>query len=132
MVGPHFIPEGTQVSPWAYVIHRDPRHYSPLPNAFWPDRWLLQEEYTLPTGDIISKDRVTTDREMFMPFSQGPMICVGRNVAMAEMRAVVCAVMQHFDIEVADAACFDSYEKDIYEVFVTRRGALPVRLRSHT
>ncbi|KAI0093381.1 high nitrogen upregulated cytochrome P450 monooxygenase 1 [Irpex rosettiformis] len=129
MIGPYFIPEGTQVSPWAYVVHRDPQHYSPLPDTFWPDRWLSQDTYVLPTGDVITQDKLVTNREVFMPFSLGPMVCVGKNVALMEIRAVLCAVVRYFDIEVADKACFERYESEIHEIFTTKRGPLPVRLR---
>ena len=130
MIGPHFIPEGTQVSPWAYAVHRDPQHYSPLTETFWPDRWLTQEKYVLPSGEVISQDKVITNREVFIPFSLGPMVCVGKNVALMEIRAVLCAIVRRFDIEVADQASFDNYENEIYEIFTTKRGPLPVRLRT--
>ncbi|KAJ3554506.1 hypothetical protein NM688_g3073 [Phlebia brevispora] len=113
MIGPYFVPEETQVSLWAYSIQRDPQHYSPLPNTFWPERWLVQEQYTLPSGDTITQEQVHTNRDVFMPFSQGPMVCAGKNVALAEMRAVVCAVMQQFDFEIADKAPFETWEDDI-------------------
>lgn len=132
MVGPYFIPEGTQVSPSGYAVHRSLQHYSPLPDAFWPDRWLTQETYTLPTGSCISKDELITNRDVFMPFSLGPMVCVGKNVAMMEIRAVVCAVIHQYDVVVADRSSFDSYEKDIYEVFTTKRGTLPVYLKARS
>lgn len=127
-----FIPEGTQVSPWAYAVHRDTQHFSPFPDTFWPDRWLTQETYVLPNGNHLPKEQLVTNREVFMPFSLGPMICVGKNVAMIEMRAVVCAVVQHFELEIAEKACFESYEHDICEIFVTKRGTLPVHLKSRT
>ncbi|THH00159.1 hypothetical protein EW026_g2323 [Hermanssonia centrifuga] len=132
MVGPHFVPDGTQVAAWAYSIHRDPKHFSPLPNAFWPDRWLSQEKFVLPSGEAISQDQVITERDVFLPFSLGPMVCAGKNVAMTEMRAVVCAVMQQFDIEIADRSCVDSWEDDVHEIFVTSRGTLPVLLKSRS
>ncbi|KAI0344596.1 high nitrogen upregulated cytochrome P450 monooxygenase 1 [Trametopsis cervina] len=129
MVGPYFIPEGTQVSPWGYAVHRDPQHYSPIPDAFWPERWLVQDNYTLPTGDTISKDAVVTNRDVFISFSLGPMVCVGKNVAMMEMRAVMCAVLHQYDVVVADRSRFDSYENEICEIFTTKRGTLPVYLK---
>lgn len=132
MVGSYFVPEETQVSTWTYAVHRDSQHFSPLPDLFWPDRWLLQDKYILPSGEAIAKEQVNTNRELFMPFSQGPMVCVGKNVAMMEMRAVVCAVIQHFDVEIADKTCFDSYEDDIYDIFTTKRGTLPVCLKSRS
>ncbi len=126
------MPDGTQVAAWAYSIHRDPKHFSPLPNAFWPDRWLSQEKFVLPSGEAISQDQVITERDVFLSFSLGPMVCAGKNVAMTEMRAVVCAVMQQFDIEIADRSCVDSWEDDVHEIFVTSRGTLPVLLKSRS
>ncbi|KAI0093392.1 high nitrogen upregulated cytochrome P450 monooxygenase 1 [Irpex rosettiformis] len=128
VVGSHFVPEDTQVSVWAYVVHRDPQHFSPIPDVFWPDRWLTQETYVLPTGNIISKDEIITNRDVFVPFSQGPMVCVGKSVALMEIRAVACAVVQYFDIEVVDQSCFDSYEDTLCEAFATIRGSLPICL----
>lgn len=85
----------------------------------------------LPSGNAIPKEQVKTDRDMFMPFSMGPMVCVGRNVAIMEIRAVVCAVMQQFDLEIADKACWDVWEDSLRETFVThRRGTLPVFIKT--
>lgn len=36
----HFIPKGISVRFPAYVAARDPRYFSPDPDAFRPDRWL--------------------------------------------------------------------------------------------
>ncbi len=121
-----FIPPETQVSLYAYAIHRDPSQFWPIPDQFWPDRWLSQEEYTLPSGDRIAS--VITDHEVFIPFSAGPMGCVGKNVAMAEMRAVVSTVVQQFDMSVANQNNLAKWEEGIREVFVTSRGTLPVVL----
>lgn len=92
----------------------------------------MQDKYALPSGDIIPQAQVRTDREMFMPFSQGPMVCAGKNVALAEMRAVVCAVVRAFDFDVVDKSCFERWEADVREIFVTKRGALPVLLKART
>ena len=67
---------------------------------------------------------------MFMPFSQGPMVCAGKNVALAEMRAVVSAVIQQFDFDIVDKSCFERWEGEIREIFVTKRGSLPVLLKA--
>ncbi|PSR77865.1 hypothetical protein PHLCEN_2v7686 [Hermanssonia centrifuga] len=124
-----FIPPETQVSLYAYAIHRDPNHFWPIPDQFWPDRWLSQERYILPSGDRV--ESVITDHEVFMPFSASPMGCVGKNVAMAEIRAVTCAVVQQLDMKIADQTSLERWEKDIREVFVTSRGTLPVVLEPH-
>ena len=123
-----FVPEETQVSLYAYTIHRDERFFSPLPSTFWPDRWLNQEKFVLPSGDIIPSKQVVTDRDVFMPFSQGPMVCAGKNVAQAEMRAVTCALLQQFDFTIVDKAYLDTWEDKLFEMFTTKRGTLPVRI----
>ncbi|GJE95883.1 cytochrome P450 [Phanerochaete sordida] len=128
MIGPHFIPEETQVSLFAYSIQRDPQHFSPLTNTFWPDRWLSQEKYALPSGDVITADAVVTNRDAFIAFSQGPMVCAGKNVALTEMRGVMCALLQHFDTKIADQSFLDTWEDKVEEIFTTKRGALPVIL----
>ena len=122
------MPEDTQVSLIAYIIHRNPENFAPLPDTFWPDRWLTQEEYTLPSGAVISADEVNTNRDAFMAFSQGPMVCAGKNVALAEMRAVACAMLQNFDIQAADERILNAWEDVMEECFVTKTGRLPVRL----
>ncbi|KAF7797907.1 hypothetical protein EIP86_009113 [Pleurotus ostreatoroseus] len=129
MLGPHFIPEGTQVSLWAYSMHRDPRYFAPLTNSFWPDRWLEQDKYTLISGVIVPKEQVVAEREVFMPFSHGPMVCAGKAVALAEMRAVVCAIVREFDLAVADQATVDNWEDSLREAFITLRGPLLVTLK---
>jgi cytochrome P450 len=123
-----FFPEETQVSIWTYTIQRDPRYFSPLPNTFWPDRWLLQEKYVSPTGDLIPAEQVITNRDLFIPFSTGPMVCAGKNVAQTEMRAVMCALLQLFDVKSANQSCMETWEDKIKEVFTTERGTLPVHV----
>ena len=125
-----FVPDETQISLCAYAIQRDPQHFYPLTDTFWPDRWLTQKEYVLPTGLKIAQDQVVTNRDVFIPFSQGPMVCAGKNVALAEMRALVCAVLQHFEFESVDKASLSNWEGDLREIFTTKRGILPVVLRA--
>lgn len=125
-----FIPEGNQVSLCAYAVHRDPQHFSPLPETFWPDRWIAQDKYVLPTGEIIPQDAVTTNKDVFMPFSQGPMVCAGKNVALMEIRALMCAVLLNFDLEFADKKSFEGWTGGLRDLFVTGRGSLFVKLRS--
>ena len=123
-----FVPEQTQVSLFAYALQRDERFFSPLPDTFWPDRWLSQEKFVLPSGGVVPAAQVVTDRDVFMPFSQGPMVCAGKNVAMAEMRAVTCALLQQFDFTIIDRQYLDTWEDKIYEMFTTKRGTLPVHI----
>ena len=117
-----FLPEETQVSISAYSIHRDPKYFYPLTDTWWPERWIKQDEYTAPTGEIIPASQVITDKDVFMPFSLGPMICIGKNIAILEIRTVLSALVHNFDIKIADQTSWEKYEGKLGEVFVVQVG----------
>ena len=123
-----FVPEGTQVSVHTHSIHRHPAESSPLPDEYWPDRWLTQNSYTLPTGDVIPAAQVKTNIAALIPFSAGPQNCVGKGLAMMEMRAVLCALVQRFDMRPAKGFRMESWEENLQDVFVTTRGPLMVNI----
>ncbi|KAG7094273.1 hypothetical protein E1B28_007877 [Marasmius oreades] len=112
-----FIPEDTPVNIPAYVIHRDPRYFSPDPERFWPDRWLDKN--------------VEMNREAFIPFSVGPMGCVGKSVAQLELRCVIATLVQRFDMDfdTADGWHEDEWEEKLEDCFVFKKGVMPVLLR---
>ncbi|KAH9035423.1 cytochrome P450 [Lactarius hengduanensis] len=80
------IPEETQLCLHTYSIHRDPRNFHTVtPEAFLPERWLS-------TGAPVGEHNTAA----FFPFSYGPTICVGKNLALMEMRMVLCWVLRRF------------------------------------
>ena len=81
-----------------------------------------------PNGDTIDKQQVITNRAAFVPFSLGPQNCAGKNVAMVEMRAVLCALLQKFDLHSAKNYNLDDWEKGLIDVYLTLRGPLPAVL----
>ncbi|KAK7678305.1 hypothetical protein QCA50_018653 [Cerrena zonata] len=128
MLGEHFVPPGTNVYAHLYSIQRDPHYFSPLPETFWPDRWLDQDTYTLPTGENISKDDLILSRDAYYPFSIGQQGCAGRNIALLELRTLLIAILHHFDIRAAEGDGLDGYEEAIKDTYVAQRGSLYVQL----
>ncbi|KAI5982762.1 cytochrome P450 [Pisolithus marmoratus] len=135
-VGPHFLPEGTSAFVHFYSIHRDPRYFSPSPDAFWPERWLSAEDhqtygYSYPKPSFPS-DKSTKapyfihNPSAFIPFSYGPMNCVGKRLALQEMRTLVCCVMQKFDLRFVEGYDVGRWERELSDYFVAVRGELPV------
>ena len=124
-----FVPGGTNISAHLYSIQRDPRYFFPLPDTFWPDRWLAQETYTLPSGETISKSELVLKRELLLPFSAGQQGCAGRNIANLELRTLLVAVLHRFDIEAAEDFRIDEYEETLSDAYVTLRKPLYVKLR---
>lgn len=56
------------------------------------------------------------------------MDCASKNVALTEMRAVMCALLQKFDVTIADRSFLDTWEDKVDEIFTTKRGTLLVYL----
>lgn len=113
-----FIPEGTGVYTPPYVIHRDKRNFSPDPHRFWPERWFSTDP------------KVVTNHAAFLPFSLGPMNCVGKPLAQLELRVVVASLVQQFDMELRPGWNPDNWEKNLEDYFVFVKGNLPVVLRT--
>jgi cytochrome P450 len=59
-----------------------------------PERWLPDAESTF--------DQYIMNMDGFMPFSVGPANCVGRNLAMREMRLVIAQLVYKYDVEAAE------------------------------
>jgi len=128
MIGPFYVPEETQVSAHLLSTQRDPRYFGPLPDTFWPDRWLSQDTYVLPSGSPITKDQLTTNKNVFHPFSMGPQNCAGKAIALMEMRAVLCAIVRNFDMVPAEGFRLESWEENLIDVYITHSGPLFVSL----
>ncbi|CCM05245.1 uncharacterized protein FIBRA_07455 [Fibroporia radiculosa] len=112
-----FISEGTAVYVPPYVYHRDPRYFSPDPDRFWPERWLSRGE----TGVVL-------DTNAFIPFSTGPANCVGRSLALVELRMVLAYLLQAFEFRFAEGYDRRVYEDSLQDFLVTHRGPLPLVL----
>ncbi|KAJ6451361.1 cytochrome P450 [Mycena vitilis] len=90
-----YLPESTSIDFPPRVIHRDPEYFSPDPERYWPERWL-------PEATTDSTQPFVMNTEGFMPFSLGPANCVGRNIAMREMRLVLAQLVYKYDIQAAE------------------------------
>ena len=100
-----------------FVIHRDPRNFSPSPDSFIPERWLDS-----------SSGKYTTNTSAFIPFAAGPGNCVGKNLALLEIRLAVATVVQKFDMKLADGYDPRQWEEDLSDYFVMQVGKLPAVL----
>ncbi|KAI1131542.1 cytochrome P450 3A13 [Nemania abortiva] len=83
MIDGFFIPEHTIVSSQAYSAHRIDQTVFPQPNLFNPERW-LEEKGAL--------DR----KRLFFAFASGGRGCVGKHLALAEMKILLRDVYSRF------------------------------------
>ena len=119
-----------------FTLHRDARNFS-FPETFWPERWLIASRYLpldkvqLPVPSAASSTppadfKLVHNDAAFMPFSSGPLNCVGRGLAMQEIRMVVCALVQRFRFRLKEGWDVREYERNYKDYFVSTRPELHV------
>ncbi len=105
------VPAGTLaiISPW--LVHRRPDLW-PEPEAFRPERFL---DGTARTG--------------YLPFGQGPRLCIGREFALGEMVVVLAELLREHRIEVPGGR--GGWTRPVAEakVAVHPRGGMPLVVR---
>ncbi|KAG5719737.1 hypothetical protein E4T56_gene18554 [Termitomyces sp. T112] len=79
----HMIPTGTTIAPPNYAMFRDHRNFF-NPDEFLPERWL--------------KDIAPHNAEAFVPFCLGPGVCIGKPVALYNMKLLTASLIRAFDI----------------------------------
>ncbi|KAL7270148.1 hypothetical protein RUND412_007155 [Rhizina undulata] len=85
----YFLPEGTVVSSQAWTLHRNESVF-PQTKEWKPERWLCEEE---------------EKREMekwWWAFGSGSRGCIGRNLAINEIKMTIATIYLSFETEVVD------------------------------
>ncbi|GAD91552.1 hypothetical protein PVAR5_0124 [Paecilomyces variotii No. 5] len=109
----YFVPEGTTVSCHHYACYRSSSNFA-LPNEFIAERWLR-------TDTQFDSDK----KDVLQPFSLGPQSCLGKNLAYAEIRLILCKLLFHFDIELCPESV-NWVDQEVY--FLWDKPALMVNL----
>jgi cytochrome P450 len=96
------LPEGAECGTPCYSIHRQAAYY-PSPDSYLPERWI--EGSQVPSSEkmwTVTKESADLARRAFCPFSIGPRGCIGKSMALMEMRLTLARMMFLFDVESAD------------------------------
>ncbi|KAJ3525056.1 hypothetical protein NM688_g8462 [Phlebia brevispora] len=124
MIGPYYLPEGSNVRVHVWSLHHDPRNFS-RPDAFWPERWLIADGFK--EGESTpSSEKFNHNLDAFVPFSYGPAHCVGKNLAMQEMRVFVACMMHELNLRFTEGWDPVNWERDMEDRQSMRVGRLPV------
>ncbi|KAF1359823.1 cytochrome P450 [Lizonia empirigonia] len=122
------IPEGYAVAVPPVAINRLDINFA-NPTEFCPQRWL-------PHTDIDWDDRFACDKlQASQPFSLGPRVCIGKQLAYFELRLILTNMLWYFDMELAheaktkDAWTMDDDMRNLRGYLTWLKPALPVRLR---
>jgi cytochrome P450 len=71
-----------------YTTQRDPTVY-PNPDEFVPERWMDAAKVT------------NSMKTLFMPFSQGSRACLGKSLAIMELKMITASLIKYFDVGVS-------------------------------
>ncbi|GFR88959.1 cytochrome P450 2U1 [Elysia marginata] len=88
-IGDYDIPKGTRVIPHLDSVLHDPHIWGPDVDVFRPERFLDNE------GKVVHP-------EQFIPFSLGPRVCFGENMAKTELFLFLSSMFQRFRFECPD------------------------------
>ncbi|BAY18324.1 cytochrome P450 [Anabaenopsis circularis NIES-21] len=84
-IGDYEIPQGTSIMISQWVMHRHPKYFE-NPEVFQPERWTEELEKQLPKG-------------VYIPFGDGPRICIGKGFAQMEAALLLATIAQSFQID---------------------------------
>jgi len=112
-----FVPEGTEIYIPSYVLHHDPRNFSPRTEEFWPDRWLQKQELSSSSSE---DSAFVLNASAFLAFSNGPAMCVGKNLARLEMKMLVCLLLKQYDVQTVEGFDKGEWLSSLREYFLMR------------
>lgn len=82
-----WVPRGTDVSLPPGCTSRDKTVFAPNPNDFDPERWISVDEHT----------RYEMEKTAQV-FSYGRRVCIGRHLALIEMKKVISALLMKYKV----------------------------------
>ncbi|OQU94366.1 hypothetical protein CLAIMM_00727 [Cladophialophora immunda] len=97
-----YIPGGTLISVHAYSAQHDPRHFT-NPLQFAPERW----------NDLERNPKWAHVPVAFIPFGLGSFVCIGRGLAMQELRLIAVRLIRMFDFALAPGFDHDKFWRDL-------------------
>jgi cytochrome P450 len=104
------IPKGTMVAVCPFTLHRSEKYW-PEPERFDPDRFLPERAEGRP-------------KEAYLPFGDGPRVCIGKAFAMMEAKIVLATVASRMSVAPASHR-----ELDLEPGITLRpRGGVPLKL----
>ncbi|KAL6895379.1 cytochrome P450 [Trichoderma longibrachiatum] len=114
VIAGHWVPPGTHIDIWYWTMFHYPEFWT-QPEDFVPERWL---------GD----PRFANDQKrIFTPFSAGPRVCIGKNLAYAEMRLILARLIWRYDFELLDESIGWDARSKVYIAW--QKGPLYIRLK---
>jgi len=106
-----FIPGNVQVWVPHLALMTDERYF-PKGNEFIPERWLEE------MSDLIK------DKKAYIPFGYGVHSCLGKQLALNEMRLVIAKIVRNFDLEFGEQYDDQKFLRELKDHLVMAIGEL--------
>ncbi|KAI1149355.1 cytochrome P450 [Nemania diffusa] len=110
-----YIPGGVTIVAPKYVIQRLESSYESA-DQFIPERWT-------------TRPSMVKDNRGFTPFSQGKYSCIGKSLAMSELRFVIALLLKKFEVQFQDNDRGETLFADLKDQFTFAPGDLPLKFR---
>lgn len=111
-----------------WTLHHDARNFS-LPDTFWPERWLIADGLEQRDAALQSSGELTHNADAFVPFSHGAANCVGKNLALQELRVFAACFVHDLDLRFADGWDPADWEHEMRDMQTMKVGRLPVTVQ---
>ena len=99
-IGPYTnIPANVRIQAQAWSLHREPTVFA-SPETFAPSRWL--DKAVHPSLGTSTADDLKEMNRWFWAFGSGGRMCVGSNLAMLDMKAIIAGIWGMFETEMVD------------------------------
>ncbi|KAI1264860.1 putative cytochrome P450 oxidoreductase [Xylariaceae sp. FL1019] len=118
LIGDKHIPGDTIVQVPSYTVFRDSRSFG-RPLEFIPERWTTRPE-------------LVKDRSVFIPFNTGPYACVGKRLAMMEIRRCVSEILWRYDYSLAPGHDRAKWLDGKHDTFTVISAPLPLIFKERT
>lgn len=109
-----WIPGKTLVSVSPWTVQRDPRNFAE-PDTFIPERWL-------------GEGPEPCNRDAWIPFSIGHYGCIGKQLALSELRHITSAVVRNYDLHFAPGFNVKGFEMSVKNDFTLTPPSVQVSL----
>ncbi|GAB7356545.1 hypothetical protein MBLNU459_g7285t2 [Dothideomycetes sp. NU459] len=113
VAGKH-IPGGTLVSVSPWTVQRDARNFG-QPESFIPERWM-------------GEGPEPCNKDAWIPFSIGNYGCIGKQLALSELRHVTAAVVSKYDLEFASDFDVEGFEFSVKNDFTMTPPSVKIEL----
>ncbi|KUJ16203.1 cytochrome P450 [Mollisia scopiformis] len=116
VINGELIPGNTSVGVSHFCCFHSAKNFKD-PDSYRPERWLGDPAYA------------NDDLNGVQPFSMGARNCIGKNLAYAEIRSMICRLLWNFDIELCPESA-DWKDQKVY--FLWEKSPLMVKLTART